>query len=125
MLKIIESHPMNKILGKNIRLFRLSSGISQSFLADKIGVSYQQLQKYEAGKNRVSPDKLIKLSRTLNQPITAFFEGAELGSQQRTAADIDLFSKENLEFLRLYQSLPSNLKSSIKDLMKSYTDSTS
>ena len=63
------------MLGRNIRTLRRNRGISQTELGGKIGVTFQQIQKYENGKNRVGSGRLFKIASVLDMPITAFFEG--------------------------------------------------
>ena len=59
------AHPIDIIVGRNIRKYRKRLGMSLEVLATEIGVSYQQLQKYETAVNRVSASRLYVTSRTL------------------------------------------------------------
>jgi transcriptional regulator with XRE-family HTH domain len=65
---------LNRLIGRNIRLHRLRKELSQAKLAARVGVSFQQLQKYERGADRISASRLLRLARALNVPIPAFFE---------------------------------------------------
>lgn len=58
-----------KRIGRRIRMFRRKEGMSQQNLGEKLGVSYQQVQKYESGKNRISAEKLILVAQVLDIPI--------------------------------------------------------
>jgi transcriptional regulator with XRE-family HTH domain len=71
-------HPNDVLVGANIRLHRNAARVSQTDLAAKLGVTFQQVQKYEKGTNRLSAGKLLTLSNLLKVPITAFFDGAKL-----------------------------------------------
>jgi transcriptional regulator with XRE-family HTH domain len=73
-------------VGQRIREFRKAANLSQTQLADHIGVTFQQVQKYEKGTNRVGAGRLMHIARALNVPITAFFEGLTkpLHKQQST-----------------------------------------
>src|SRR5665811_2010428 len=62
-------------LGKRIRLRRVELKISQSELADQLGVSFQQVQKYEKGVNRVGASRLQQVATALDVPVTFFFDG--------------------------------------------------
>ena len=62
-------------LGKRIRLRRVEQHISQTELADKLGVSFQQVQKYEKGVNRVGAARLQQIATALDVPITFFYSG--------------------------------------------------
>jgi transcriptional regulator with XRE-family HTH domain len=66
-----------KGLGAKIRRLREQAGLSQSELGEKLGVSYQQIQKYERGVNRFSVETLVKLARALDVPAAGLLEGGE------------------------------------------------
>jgi transcriptional regulator with XRE-family HTH domain len=68
--------PLDTVVGKNIRIYRTQRRLSQGKLADQIGVSFQQVQKYENGRNRVGAGKLMEIARVLNVRIDCFFDGA-------------------------------------------------
>ena len=61
-------------IGRNIKKFRVQRRITQTALAKKLNISYQQVQKYENGFNRISARTLYKISCILNIPISRFFE---------------------------------------------------
>jgi DNA-binding transcriptional regulator YiaG len=65
------------LVGNRIRQKRLSIHLSQQQLADKLHISFQQLQKYESGQNRVSASRLWDLSQILNEPVGYFFENID------------------------------------------------
>ncbi len=67
-------HPVDVIVGKRIRLRRSALSISQTELAERLGLTFQQIQKYERGSNRVSCSRLVELSKALDVPIVYFFE---------------------------------------------------
>ncbi|MCG8329821.1 MAG: helix-turn-helix domain-containing protein [Chitinophagales bacterium] len=62
-------------IGQNLRAMRKSFGLSQAQLATILGITFQQVQKYEAGQNRLSIEKAIYLSEHLEIPIQAFIDG--------------------------------------------------
>ena len=68
-------------VGRNLRLWRLARGLSQSQLAKRLGVTFQQVQKYEVGGNRVSTGRLVKAASILGVPIGAFFHGTAESSE--------------------------------------------
>ena len=68
-------HTVDVHVGARIRLRRRLLGMSQERLADALGLTFQQVQKYERGANRVSASKLFEIARTLQTPIEFFFEG--------------------------------------------------
>lgn len=67
--------PIDLHIAAKLREFRLLVGMTQDKLGELIGITFQQIQKYEKGKNRVSASRLFEIAQILNQPITAFFEG--------------------------------------------------
>lgn len=69
------AHPVDEHVGRKIREARLVRGLTQSGLAKKLGVSFQQLQKYETGFNRVSASKLFEIAQALKVAPAWFFEG--------------------------------------------------
>ncbi|ATU94405.1 helix-turn-helix domain-containing protein [Phyllobacterium zundukense] len=69
----IHCHPVDLYVGQQIRRRREAIGVSQQALARKAGISFQQIQKYERGKNRVSASKLYVVACALRVPITYFF----------------------------------------------------
>jgi transcriptional regulator with XRE-family HTH domain len=69
-------NPTDKHVGSRVRMRRLMLQMSQSDLADRLGITFQQVQKYEKGANRVSASRLQGISQILQVPIPFFFEGA-------------------------------------------------
>lgn len=66
--------PTDRYVGNRVRMRRLMLGLSQTELATAVGVTFQQVQKYEKGKNRISASRLQQSSKVLNVPIPFFFE---------------------------------------------------
>src|SRR5258708_12298781 len=74
MAKRIE--PVDKLVGQNIRIFRTAKGISQTELGNSVGVTFQQIQKYEKGANRVGSSRLAKIAVVLQVPVSHFFDNS-------------------------------------------------
>lgn len=68
-------HPIDAHVGRRVRRLRRSRGVSQSALAGQLGLTFQQVQKYERGSNRISASKLYEIGAALRAPIGHFFEG--------------------------------------------------
>ena len=68
---------IDHLVGQRIRLRRNMLGLTQEELADSLGISYQQVQKYETASNRVSAGRLFEIAAKLNTPVAYFFEGIE------------------------------------------------
>lgn len=65
--------PLDRAIAKRIRDARLQKNVGQVALADAIGVTFQQVQKYEKGTNRISASRLYQISQALETPIASFF----------------------------------------------------
>ena len=63
-------------IGQKVRALRLDRGLSQGELAGRIGITFQQVQKYENGVNRVSSGRLLRIAAALHVPVTAFDDSA-------------------------------------------------
>ena len=70
-------NPIDQHVGARVRLRRLSLGMSQDKLGESIGVTFQQIQKYEKGTNRIGASRLQDIARVLGVPPAFFFDGAE------------------------------------------------
>jgi transcriptional regulator with XRE-family HTH domain len=68
--------PVDRHVGSRVRMRRLMLGMSQTSLADKLGLTFQQVQKYEKGKNRMGSSRLQQIANILQAPVTFFFEDA-------------------------------------------------
>jgi transcriptional regulator with XRE-family HTH domain len=70
------ANPVDKHVGSRIRMRRLMLGMSQEKLGDGLGLTFQQVQKYEKGTNRIGAGRLQHISHLLQVPVPFFFEGA-------------------------------------------------
>jgi transcriptional regulator with XRE-family HTH domain len=117
-------HPVDIYVGKRLRMRRTMLGMSQESLGRSIGVTFQQIQKYERGVNRMGSSRLFDFARILNVPVAFFFEGYEESQNETThasaasaslnslndSADSDfeherLTSRETLELMRAYHRI--------------------
>ncbi|CAO3434313.1 helix-turn-helix domain-containing protein [Azospirillum doebereinerae] len=101
-------------VGQRLRELRMLAGLSQSDVASALGLTFQQLQKYERGFNRVSSSRLFKLGQFFRVPVSVFFEGLESRpATEETEAQVvrsddsdnTLRSREALMLARYYQSI--------------------
>jgi transcriptional regulator with XRE-family HTH domain len=69
--------PVDATVGQSIRVHRLAKGLTQTDLAEKIGLTFQQVQKYEKGANRVGAGRLMQIAEALDVPLIALFEGVQ------------------------------------------------
>lgn len=95
-------HHVDTHVGTQLRLVRKVRGLSQEALAERLGVTFQQVQKYERGTNRISASKLYEASQALCVPVSAFFDGLSPAS---SADDAGTLQPEKLVY-RLLSSAP-------------------
>jgi len=86
------SNNVDKIVGRNIRIHRLAKGISQTDLGKKLGLTFQQVQKYEKGTNRVGSGRLFQIGTILGVPVTSFFEGADAAPPGKGTSPFDMLA---------------------------------
>lgn len=98
-----------KHLGAKIRRLREQMGLSQSELGERLGVSYQQIQKYERGINRFSVEALVKLAKALDQSVAALLDGTGENARGHVVAEpraeYPSLSKDEKEFLKCYREI--------------------
>jgi transcriptional regulator with XRE-family HTH domain len=80
-----ETSPVDRHVGGRVRMRRIMLEMSQEKLGEALGLSFQQLQKYEKGMNRISASRLQHLSQILQVPVPFFFEGAPGGDEEASA----------------------------------------
>ncbi|GGA13546.1 helix-turn-helix domain-containing protein [Neptunicoccus cionae] len=111
-------HPVDVHVGTKIRLTRASRGISQQKLSEMLGISFQQLQKYERGINRISASRLWEVSQALGVQISYFFDGADGGEGQ----EIEEISTRTIELATQINQIPNEaVKNQIVGLIKACT----
>ena len=132
--KARQAHPVDVHVGGRVRLRRVFLGYSQEKLANALGLTFQQIQKYERGANRISASKLYELSRILSVPVTYFFEGVEsdaesgsAGGQESGGAPAAIHSsdpdftnqRETLQLISSYYRIPdSKVRAEVLSLLK-------
>ena len=106
--KIIMLH-----IGGRIRLCRTMAGVSQDALGRQLGITFQQVQKYESAMNRISADRLFLLAEKLGTDISYFYEGLSTAPGK----DAPLMTRSNLEAMRSLQQLAPPIRSAIAHLL--------
>jgi transcriptional regulator with XRE-family HTH domain len=101
-------HPIDVMVGKRVRLRRVQLGLSQTELGKKLGVTFQQVQKYENGANRVSCSRLYEISTALDVPIVFFFMDSTRASLELAVAEHfdvpDL--KDGIHLMTAFRQIP-------------------
>ncbi len=110
-------HPVDAHVGKRIRHRRWMVGMTQQQLADKVGIKFQQIQKYETGMNRVSASRLWDIAETLDVTISFFFEGLNNGVVTAGGSDL-MADKEAMELVRSYYAIPEAQRRRLFDLAR-------
>lgn len=107
-----EPHPVDIHVGNRMRMQRKLMGLSQEALARSIGVTFQQVQKYERGVNRMSASRLFDFAKVLQVPISFFFEGVETHASGMAEDDAPVFqheapvmSRDAVEVLRAFSQV--------------------
>jgi transcriptional regulator with XRE-family HTH domain len=115
-------NPIDVHVGKRVRMRRLFLGMNQESLANALGLTFQQVQKYEGGANRVSASRLSEMAKILDVPVSFFY--ADLPSETETKpeereARERMERQETIELVRYYYSIPSaELRQKFLDLVK-------
>lgn len=128
-----DAHPVDVYVGSRIKLRRTLLGISQERLGDALDLTFQQVQKYERGSNRVSASKLFTISEVLDVPISYFFDG--LGTEGRgdglrepaspAFEHEQLSRKESIDLLKAYYEIDDpKLRRKVIEIIRTLAQST-
>ena len=123
-------NPIDVHVGSRVRLRRMMLGMSQEKLGAALGLTFQQVQKYERGTNRIGSSRLYQLSRILDVPVSFFFDDmpgevaqkhAGMSEDQQTSFDQeDLSKRETLELVRAYYRIQQpSVRKRVFELVKS------
>lgn len=123
-------HPVDVHVGKRVRHRRWMVGMTQQQLGEKVGIKFQQIQKYETGMNRISASRLWDIGHALDVPVSFFFEGLSEEAEAEVAAQPSshgmqgdlLADKEALELVRSYYAIPEEQRRRLFDLARVLSD---
>jgi len=94
-------------------------GMTQQQLGDKVGIKFQQIQKYETGANRISASRMWDIAATMEVPVSFFFEGIDGQAPDTGEVHGDILTdKEALELVRAYYAIPENQRRRLFDLAR-------
>ncbi|MFK7754962.1 MAG: helix-turn-helix domain-containing protein [Sedimentitalea sp.] len=120
------THPVDVHVGKRIRHRRWLIGMTQQQLAERVGIKFQQIQKYETGANRVSASRLWDIADSLDVEVSFFFAGLEevdKPSDDKQMIPTDLMGdKEALDLVRSYYAIPENQRRRLFELARVLSD---
>jgi transcriptional regulator with XRE-family HTH domain len=128
-IKTGKPNPVDVHVGSRVRLRRTMLGMSQEKLGEAIGLTFQQVQKYERGANRIGASRLFELSRVLDVPVSFFFDDMPTDAAARAARaqgedgeplELDPMAKrETLELVRAYYRInDSGVRKKVFELAK-------
>jgi transcriptional regulator with XRE-family HTH domain len=121
-MTIRKSGPLDAMVGAKIRMFRINRGMSQTALAERIGVTFQQVQKYEKGTNRIGASRLSQVAAVLGISVGELFESSgEVGSR---VSPVQLLAEPGaLRVLKAYaRTIDPRVRLSIAKLVESIAD---
>ena len=112
-------HKTDVHIGRRLRERRIALGNSQAELAEKLGISFQQVQKYESGANRISGSRLWDISNVLETPVSFFFDGLE-GGVDMNGSESPL-DRQTLELARAVNAIDDDsVKTQLVRLVKAF-----
>jgi transcriptional regulator with XRE-family HTH domain len=115
---------MDIALGAAVRIRRRTLGISQEALAEQCGVSFQQVQKYENGANRISFSRLVQIARALKCRVVDLMDVLDAPDRE-ASGDLDLLTRMRtpgaLELLAAYEQMTPEARSSLVGLLRALT----
>jgi transcriptional regulator with XRE-family HTH domain len=118
-------HPVDVHVGKRVRHRRWMLGMTQQQLGERVGIKFQQVQKYETGMNRISASRLWEIAEALNTPVSYFFEDIsdDSAAAPSAAARDDVYaSREALDLVRAYYTMPADQRRKLFDLARVMSD---
>lgn len=120
-MSIKAPNPIDRHVGQRVRMRRMALGMSQEKLAEGLGVTFQQLQKYEKGVNRIGSSRLHHLAERLQVTVSFFFEGLSTtgaeASSEVTSAVAFLTSSDGLKLTTAFMSIKdANCRRSLVDM---------
>ena len=112
-------HSVDIHVGQRVRQRRWMVGMTQQQLGDRVGIRFQQVQKYETGANRISASRLWDIAEALDVPVSFFFEGVDgmAADEGATRGDV-LTDREATELVRTYLAIPEAQRRGLFDLAR-------
>ncbi|GAB4530484.1 MAG: helix-turn-helix transcriptional regulator [Parvularculaceae bacterium] len=125
-------NPVDQHVGQRVRYQRNILGMSQDKLGEALGLTFQQVQKYEKGANRIGASRLWQIAKTLNVPVSFFFEGLNQNAAQGFAEEADgwageyIASAEGMQLCRYFSAIEEpQIRKRLLDLVKSLAETSS
>jgi transcriptional regulator with XRE-family HTH domain len=135
---VVTKQDVDAHVGKRLRLRRTLMGLSQESVAKAVGITFQQVQKYEKGSNAMNSSRLYEFARFMNVPVAYFFEGLDLfseGGRQAGFAEVTaegfghrgmVSDRESLEMMKAFKRIKEHLtRKRLADLVRAIADNKS
>lgn len=120
------ANAVDRKVGQRVRSRRLEIGMSQERLAELLGVTFQQVQKYEKGVNRIAVSRLWDISVALEMPVSRFFEGVSargVAENRQDYVDDALATPEGAQLMALFASIKSQkVRRKVVELVRTLTE---
>ena len=120
-MSIKKPEPVDIHVGSRVRLRRILMGMSQSKLGKALNITFQQIQKYERGANRIGSSNLYRLSQILDVPVSFFFDGMpkDMAGEMASGDPLAKFVKRStLEFMKDFVLLNDHQKKAVHNIVK-------
>jgi len=123
------ANAIDRKIGQRVRTRRLEIGMSQERLAELLGITFQQVQKYEKGVNRIAASRLFDISGALQQPVARFYEGlsggraAGVAENRQNYIDDALATPEGTQLMSVFASIRSQrVRRKVLDLVRTLAE---
>lgn len=111
---------LDVVIGKNLKHIRRMNRFSQVEIASQLDLTFQQIQKYESGKNRLSASRMYQISKLLGTELSEFFKGLD-DSTQKVSTPLPTLDKKTIELITLFQNIPSpQLQTSLLNILRQF-----
>src|ERR1044072_3677753 len=112
------ANAIDRKLGQRVRTRRLEIGMSQERLAELLGVTFQQVQKYEKGLNRIAASRLFDIAAALDMDVCAFFDGLGVTPKSQDRAKAILTTRDGAKLASLYAGFSPNMRRKVLELVE-------
>jgi len=113
-------HPVDEYVGRRLRARRTTMGLSQEEIGNQVGITFQQLQKYEKGMNRIAISRLYDFGVILKVSVSWFVEGYGEAENCDSSNEMEIIeNRELLTLVRTYKSIPPTIRKKSLSLFKS------
>jgi len=110
--------PVDAVVGENIRMARLTAGLSQTELGEACGITFQQIQKYEKGANRVGGSRLMQIAETLNVPAATLLPSSQKHAvAPKHRAPAILQDRVGMDIVKAWDKLKPEERIALRDLV--------